>query len=567
MTQGHSQQQKLVSTPNGFGSFGSCLLEVFKPHRPLGLICFSRVERQISVFPAVSTQKEEEILCFLLESEWRTDRNAVFVDAFRRLGVSTGEDGKWICGGLLAPDRSDGPVGAWAVLQNPDLSSDGPEPDLHAIHLLLEELIRTRQRMKKSHQAFEEVDHVRNLVTELGAMLPSTTHREQALVLLLEIALHRADAEVGAILRVDDTGCRPEVDLGLPFDVLNDMRLHPWDESPLERVMLTRQPVIVDSSSGSVAHVSRPHDVRVAGLAAIPLLVDQEVVGVLCLASGESGKIVSTRMPEALGAITGVVAVAVENNRLRVEASKTDCEAPSPVVTAPGAPGGSISVVKDSGSSHSAVESFQAAAELRSQLACVQLGLDGLLDSGAGDDRNRLETTMRRSLGALRRLCEDLELGSTSAGELRTDVLGTTFSLTEVIEQAVQQALDDRIEVAVESHQGKQAGDDRVCGDPDECRAVVVRLLADISRRCLKASSVFISVERLGDSVRARFEFDDDVAGYGTSRNFKVGLHTARQLLVRNRGALKFGRSSPGRSWSEAVLPASFRDSLGGVAS
>ncbi len=317
MTVQNSELKKLVRSPEGFDSLGACLMRILQRGPLLGLFCFSEFEREIFVYPPVTGEVERRLLGEILGSPWREDPMEVFPRIFEALGVRTGPGSLWVQSSFLSSGSGEKPIGAYAFVYDEDAPGGSTELDFRTIDTLLTELMRSRMAIHKYRESFQEGDYLFALINKVGRLLLNPANRGQSLVTLLEMATHVASADVGLLMIRKGEELVPEVELGLSPDVVRELRFLPEGDSLIDRLMTTHQPVIVDDFSGPTVQVPHRFQVRINGLAAVPLVIERKLLGIVCLAGGDAGRSVSKRMIESLEAITAVIGMAVENELLR----------------------------------------------------------------------------------------------------------------------------------------------------------------------------------------------------------------------------------------------------------
>jgi PAS domain-containing protein len=309
--------KKLVHSPEGFDAFGRSLLKALKRRGFLGFFCFSEFEQEIFVHPAVSPDVAQQALEFLMQSEWRDDPVEAFPQVFRRLGFSLEDSKRVVQSSFLMSGASEKPLGAYAVLEDSTAAASGPAPDYQSVDALLTELVRSRMAIQKYRDAARDTEATADIVRRVGSILHNSTQRQQVLAGILDLAMAVARADVGAMLAVDDGELRPEVELGLALGQIEGLRFYPEDESILDRVSRSGQPLVIDDVSAAAFRAAAALPPQVRGLIAVPLFLESELKGLICLAGGASGRELSAGSLEPLESVSAFMALAFENAVLR----------------------------------------------------------------------------------------------------------------------------------------------------------------------------------------------------------------------------------------------------------
>ncbi len=306
----------LVRAGGSLENLGRALARVLHHGRLCGFVFYAPSENCLVTVPYRSPDSVLRIRREFETRDWNGRPLEALLAAFRALEVPTGEVGEEVRWSLIGPE--DAPLGIFACVRDPQAKpiSEPEDKTLEFFLHLARHLAAFMAQPPSQAREARERERLLDAMGEIGRLMFERPARDRLLPALLRIALQAAQTEVGAILLWEEGRFRTEQECGLSGELLAAMRLVPGDQSPLDRLRETLEPVIIDDLSGPTVKNTSGIPVHVSSLVLLPLLAGDHLIGALGLASGVDGRDVSKTTLDALATVASLIAVAVENAKL-----------------------------------------------------------------------------------------------------------------------------------------------------------------------------------------------------------------------------------------------------------
>ena len=311
------QVSALIRGTDGLESLGQSLARVLDGSTVARFVFYSAPERCLVTIPYLEERERETVRTRLEAVPWRRHPEEAISAAIDEFGTRS-ETGGTLAWSFLGGTEE--PSGVAACLLAPAVDCDGDGASaLHRVQFFLDvaaEVSRLLKRTRRDDAQLERAELLRAL-DQLGSLVFLRPDAEGVLPSLLKVVLDVASAEVGSILVESAGELIPEVEWGLRSDLLQSIRLLPEDEGLLDRLRRLQEPIVIDDFSGPTVRVPAGVLARIACLICVPLSLADGRLGVLSVASGESGRELLPASLSCLRTLSVFIGFLLENARLR----------------------------------------------------------------------------------------------------------------------------------------------------------------------------------------------------------------------------------------------------------
>ncbi len=306
-----------IHSPQSLENFGGFVLNNLGKERFESFLCFLQSEDSLYVYPELPRRRLRKVVSQLLQLDWTARPRDTFLKILESSGHGSAvELGTKMIWRWIQPEGSQKPLGAIAYVLKPG-EEDPFAQQGSLIESFAQEIISCNKLVQRFSQIANDSDYIFSSINRIGCLLLQRASRPQLLAALVDLAIYLSRSEVGALLvKEPGGGYQSEVELGFDPDLVQRLQLIPGNETVLESLERTGRAVVIDDVSGPTIKAPREFTGSIKALTMIPIFSNDAQVGVLCLASGEAGKDVSTNELKSLETLSAVISLAIENEIL-----------------------------------------------------------------------------------------------------------------------------------------------------------------------------------------------------------------------------------------------------------